>query len=69
MKPFEIPSKCPITDVKLVKKEYVEAFLAYQKEGELPTYQRATNVESKNWELLYSKDFDGPPIRDFELEE
>ena len=62
-------SLCPITDVRLVESRFVEVFLANQKEGVKPIYQKATSVETKNWALLYSKNFDGPPIRDFELEE
>ena len=69
MRPAEKSSLCPITDVKLIESEFVEAFLANQREGETPTYQKAISVESTKWELLYSTDFDGPPIRDFELEE
>ena len=69
MRPAEKSSLCPITDVKLIESIFVEAFLANKREGESPIYQKATSVEGSKWELLYSTDFDGPPIRDFELEE
>ena len=65
VQPFERPLLCPITDVRIVAKDKVDEFL--------PGYATYSQVDppadtNAGWVLFYSKDFDSPPIRDFQFE-
>ena len=62
VKPLEKPSLCPITDVRILEKEKVNEFVSGQAKYEQVSPPANTN---SNWVLMYSKDYDSPPIRDF----
>ena len=62
VKPEEKPVLCPITDVRIVAKDRVEEFVPGQAKYEQVSPPAAVN---SNWVLLYSKDYDSLPIRDF----
>ena len=51
---------CPITDVRLVAKDRLDEFEPWQ-----ATYKQVSPPEGTelDWILLYSKDFNGPPVR------
>ena len=60
--PAEKPFLCPITDVRVVAKDRLDEFEPGQ-----ATYEQVSPPEGTepNWILLYSKDFDSPPVRGF----
>ena len=65
VRPSEHPLFCPVTDVRIVPKDRVDEFL--------PGYATYSQAEppadiSVAWALFYSKDFDSPPVRDFQFE-
>ena len=65
VKHIDRPKVCPITDIRIVAKDKVDEFV--------PGYATYTQVNppagsNAGWVLLYSKDFDSPPVRDFQFE-
>lgn len=63
-------SNCPITDVKLVESQSIASYLV--KDVEKPAYEEAPidNFDESllNWRLIYSREYDSPPIVEFQLE-
>ena len=70
MKSNEKSTACPITDVRIVKKDdKFDEILAILDPVNKLNYVKVDPPADTDasWVLLYSKDYDSPPIRNFEF--